>query len=461
MAPGIPASPLTDDPRGRALDTLSAVGVTERYSLMASTAATRWGRTPTVTPLDTTRVQGAGRSNSAAVPAAQVVPMPQGSSREPRPALNPVRWALCVAPQAGIALLRKPLRGKRRDGKGCGQVVSDPMAQLPTPSSPTDLVADSARSHAKKRHKLADTRLTWLTRVPATLPEAQEVFAQAQPVPLASLPDGYRAALVAASDGGGAQRGGLCDSDHRQPQAQRPVDPQGRTQRADAGKACKTLGRTAFACAAEARQARTRVGAGGHTTLLPHRPIGLTPPYGQRGRPGPGAPSPPRSSPRWAGPWRLGARPVGPASPRSAVVAWRRTPWPRSRDPPRQGSPALKDQPGQTVDCASSQPHNFWPPLFLKKPERMMALLMVLTGWGLVSAAVEDRLRTVLKDNEATLPDQKGNRLQRPTARGVCHSFVGMHVLRLPGPPYIVLNLVSLSDSSRSPRRPCQREKRS
>jgi hypothetical protein len=94
---------------------------------------------------------------------------------------------------------------------------------------------------------------------------------------------------VAASDGGDAQRGGLCDSGHRQPQVQRPVDPQVRTQRADAGKACKTLGRTAFACAAEARQARTRVGAGGHTTLLPHRPIGLTPPYGQRGRPGPGA----------------------------------------------------------------------------------------------------------------------------------------------------------------------------
>ena len=77
MAPGIPASPLTDDPRGRALDTLSAVGVTERYSLMAATAATRWGRTPTVTPLDTTRVQGLAALTALQSPPHRSCPCPK------------------------------------------------------------------------------------------------------------------------------------------------------------------------------------------------------------------------------------------------------------------------------------------------------------------------------------------------------------------------------------------------
>jgi transposase len=70
-----------------------------------------------------------------------------------------------------------------------------------------------------------------------------------------------------------------------------------------------------------------------------------------------------------------------------------------------------------------------------------MALFMVMTVWLLVYAALEDRIRHARKDHEATLPDQKGKRIQHPTARWVFHSFVGIHVLRIPGQPYIVLNL--------------------
>ena len=70
-----------------------------------------------------------------------------------------------------------------------------------------------------------------------------------------------------------------------------------------------------------------------------------------------------------------------------------------------------------------------------------MALLMGMTVCVLVSAAFEYRIRTTLKDEGATFPDQKGRRIQNPTARWVFHDFVGIHVLHIPGQPYIVLNL--------------------
>ena len=54
---------------------------------------------------------------------------------------------------------------------------------------------------------------------------------------------------------------------------------------------------------------------------------------------------------------------------------------------------------------------------YLKQPERLMALLMVMTIYLLVYAALEYRIRTALKEPEATLPDQKGKRIQNPTAR--------------------------------------------
>jgi transposase len=70
---------------------------------------------------------------------------------------------------------------------------------------------------------------------------------------------------------------------------------------------------------------------------------------------------------------------------------------------------------------------------YLKKPERVMALLMVMTVCLLVYAALEYRIRQVLQDHDATFPNQQGKPVQNPTARWVFHDFVGIHVLRIPG----------------------------
>ena len=76
-----------------------------------------------------------------------------------------------------------------------------------------------------------------------------------------------------------------------------------------------------------------------------------------------------------------------------------------------------------------------------KKPERMMALLMVMTVCLLVYAALEYRIRNALVEHGATFPNQKGKRIPNPTARWVFHYFVGIHVLCIPGQWPIVINL--------------------
>ena len=71
--------------------------------------------------------------------------------------------------------------------------------------------------------------------------------------------------------------------------------------------------------------------------------------------------------------------------------------------------------------------------LYLKKPERIMALLMVMTVCLLVYAALEYRICKALQDHGATFPNQKGQPVQNPTARWVFQYFVGIHVLLIPG----------------------------
>ena len=66
--------------------------------------------------------------------------------------------------------------------------------------------------------------------------------------------------------------------------------------------------------------------------------------------------------------------------------------------------------------------------LYLKKPERIMALLMVMTVCLLVYAALEYRIRMAPKEHGATFPAQKGQRIPNPATRWVFHYFVGIHV---------------------------------
>src|SRR5919204_154239 len=289
IAPGIQASHLNDDTLGRALDTLYAVGVTELSSLIAATAAKRLGLTPTFTHLDSTSFHVDGRYNSEEEPAEHVIHLTRGYSRDQRPDLNQVMLDLIVEHQAGIPVLMKPLSGNSSDAHDFGHIITDHMAQLQTTYGTTFLVADSALYSAENLQKLAATRLKWITRVPATLREAQTVLAQADPQTMAPLTEGYRYHVVPSSYGGVEQRWVLIHSEPRQPQAQRTVDKQWLKQSTDDVKAFRTLCRTAFACEADARQALARFAHDVQTAFLSESTIYPTPQYGKRGRPGPGA----------------------------------------------------------------------------------------------------------------------------------------------------------------------------
>jgi len=117
---------------------------TPRARLMAATAATRLGLTPTCRHRETTRCHVEGRSHSAEAPDAPVVPLPHGSRREHRPALPHVLVELVGEHYAGLPVLLPLLRSPRSDGHAFGQVVRDHLAPLPTTTRPPSLGAASA-----------------------------------------------------------------------------------------------------------------------------------------------------------------------------------------------------------------------------------------------------------------------------------------------------------------------------
>jgi transposase len=441
IAPWIAPEHLNDDALGRALDTLYAYGVTELYSLIATTAAKRLGLAPTFAHLDSTSFHVDGRYNRDQEPDEHVIHITRGYSRDHRPDLNQVMLDLIVEHQAGIPVLMKPLNGNSSDAQDFGQMISAHIAQLQITYGTTYLVADRALYSEDNLQRLAQTDAKWITRVPATVNEAQVALAQADPQTMTPLMAGDRYQSLTSTYGGVEQRWILIHSEPRQPQAQRTVNKQLLKHSEQEVKAFKKLCRTAFACEADAQQALSTFTQGLQATFLAQSTVCPIARYGKRGRPGQGAP-----------PEQVVYQIDGVQASRVAV---------------RQ---ALVDQqscfilatneldaaqlsPQELLEGYKGQVHSergfrflkhpefLAASLYLKKPERIMALLMVMTVCLLVYAALEYRIRKALKDHGTTFPNQKGQRIQNPTARWVFHYFVGIHLLCRAGEWPLVLNL--------------------
>ena len=69
--------------------------------------------------------------------------------------------------------------------------------------------------------------------------------------------------------------------------------------------------------------------------------------------------------------------------------------------------------------------------LFLKNPERIMAMLMVMRLALLVYALAERKLREQLKRKGESIPNQVGKPTQSPTMRRVFQMFEGIDILEV------------------------------
>jgi transposase len=315
------------------------------------------------------------------------------------------------------------------------------MAPWPTTDGTTSLVADSALYRDDNLQQLAETHLTWMTRGPATLSAAQAALAPANPHTMMPRSEGYRDQLLHSTSGGVAQRWALIDAEPRQPQAQRTADKPWRQQRDQALKAFQKLCHTACACEADARQALSACEHGLQVTPCAQVTIRPLARYGTRGRPGLSAqPAPLISQGEGALASSLAARQARIPQHSCVILATNALddqPW-----PPQERLDGDTGQSQAERGCRCLQdPQLLASSRSLNKPERIMALLMIMTVCLLVSAALESRMRPARKDHGATFPDQQGQPVQHPTARWIVHDFVAIHRRSVSGQWPLVFNL--------------------
>lgn len=447
VGPGIEAAHLNDDVLGRALDSLFEHDVTALYRQIAHQAAQRLGLEVQYVHLDSSSFHVDGRYNSDEPPEEGVIHITRGYSRDHRPDLNQVVLDLICEQQAGIPLLMEPLSGNREDKRDFRRVVQTHVAQLQHDHTPSYLVADSALYTEDTLQELAARDCLWISRVPATLGDVKQLLAQVEVAQMTPLDEAYRYQEVGAIYGAVAQRWLVIHSQAAQQRARKRVTKMLLRTTTRELKAFARLTRQEFACRADAETALLTFEAQLERTALSETTIVKVPHYATRGRPAADA-VPERITYQIRGavvtPRRHFQRLLeqrscfvlatnqldAEALPPQAVLDGY-----KGQVHTERGFRFLKDP----LFLASS--------LFLKLPQRIMALMMVMTLCLLVYAALQLRIRTQLQAHQQTFPDQKGQPTQTPTTRWVFHYFLGIHLLTLPTGAQLVLNL---KDAQRS-----------
>jgi transposase len=468
--PGIEAADLNDDCLGRALDWLYANDVTRLFAGIALRARRAFGiEEPSRVHVDTTSFSvngkyeaitttttGGGNDEEEEEEEETMLAVTYGYSRDHRADLKQWMLALATTHEGDVPLFMCPLDGNSSDARTLVAAMEALKEQLrgeeetgeEGPSVAASIyVADAGIYGEENMSRLARAGVEWVSRVPATSTAARSAIDPEEPpdwqhddddddddddarlrwyTRLMELPQGIERWVVLSSEEG-------------RERAEKTFWRQAARQQEAWEKTLRRLGNRAFACEADAREALKEA-----TKRMPEwlkvekTTLSSRPRYAKGGRPGKDAR--PASIE-----WRIKAT-LGIDRERAEHECERRARYivgTSVLDPARLSEEELiriyKGQGGvergfrflkDPLFLASS--------VFVKKPERIVALGFVMVVCLLVYRLAEHRLRKRLAESGQSIPNQAGKPSARPTMRWVFQFFEGIDVLYVRSPTGIV-----------------------
>ena len=437
LGPGITANDLNDECLGRTLDWLYAHDPTTLFAGIATQARQVFGVAARKIHVDTTSFSVSGEYLPEAGDLdARVIAITYGYSRD-HPDLKQWMLALGTTQDGDIPLFLRPLDGNSSNQRTLLSAVQALAEQLRTPPGEAEqiYVADSGVYSSANMGQLNGVGIRWVSRVPETVAEAKAALARvnvnwqvtddeevawwSQEV---TLPHGQeRWVIVRTRSGERRARATL----------QRKVEAAEQTWKQQVWH----LSNQRFACEADARAAGERVLRRCPAWFEVDTQVVAHPTYAQPGRPRKDARP---ITTQWqiqvtlavnqarveadalrAACFIVGTNVLDPkrVSDQEVVTTY------KAQGGVERGFRFLKDP----LFLASS--------VFLKKPERIMALSLIMVLCLLIYRLAEHRLRLRLAETGQTIPDQLGEPTDHPTLRWAFQCFEGIELLHISVPP--------------------------
>ena len=431
---GLTAADLNDHNLGRALDALFRAGVTEVFTRVAQSALAKFGMEIEHIHLDSSSFSLHGEydtdeMSSDTDEAPTPVTITHGYSKDHRPDLKQVMLNLMCANNSSLPVWIQALSGNSSDTNSFPEAVKAYTAQLAA-GDETPLFVMDAAVYSHDNLPLISEDQHWISRVPATLSAVNELRENVTVDEMQFIDEDTAIWEHCSYYGGVKQRWLLV---YHRPTAQKAVLTFEKRIQKDYDKVArgvKRLQKKAFNCEVDALKAL----ADRDPSSLYHQVTGTVASrerYARPGRPTVHTPTVTewyleltieqnddtiRQRRNRLGTYVLATNVLDTQtlSGESILRIYR-----QQSTSVERGFRFLKD------------PMFFAHSLFLKKPARIMALLMVMGLSLLIYSLAELHLRQTMADRDETIPDQKGYPTQRPTMRRIFQMFEGISILHI------------------------------
>lgn len=438
LGEGILPSHINESVMGRFLDSLYEQGVSELYQEIAARVVTYLKLPCHGLNLDTTSFHVDGQYEHDID--AQTIHITRGYSRDHRPDLNQVILSLITENQAGIPLYMQAVSGNANDTDTFRKTVKSHLKSLKGAYHNTYFIADSALYTEETIQNLAEQNQLFITRVPQKIKEAKIVLAKASTVTWTELENGYAGAWFNSNYGGIKQRWLLIKSLQAKSREKHILDAAISKKTKRAVIDFKKLMRQEFACDADAHKAIQFWLEKREFVRIHDLEVTRHEKRTKRGRPGLNDEvittfkifgnittdlSLRNEAQQANGLFILGTNDLSEAISMQFFLDEY-----KSQQAVERGFRFLK-----SPDFLTSS-------LFLKKPERIEALLMIMTCSLMVYAGIEHLIRQRLMETNTFFPDMKKKPTKRPTARWVFFCFQGISVLMIDKTTTVVTNII-------------------
>lgn len=435
LGEGITADMLNDDCLGRTLDWLYEHDVTTLFAGLALQARRHFGIAAHHLHIDTTSFSVSGdyatKEEGNPVPLA----ITYGYSRDHRQDLKQWMLALATTHDGDIPIFLRPLNGNSADKEHLSAAVKEVMTQLrehlPEEQEQRIAIFDSGGYSQANMKSYNEAKIWWISRVPETSTAAksalEEVDEQWQP-----LSDGSGEYVVRTMDLPQGKERWVIVRTHAQVQAAKEhMEKQVKKTQQQWEKRLWHLSNQAFACENDAHQAWKEALKGKPSWLIATFTWKEQKQYQQRGRPKKEA-LPDQTVWYLVPKLAVDQQEVEAVARKKAAFIVATNILDAQRLAPEQVIWTYKEQGGvergfrflkDPVFLASS--------VFVKKPERVIALSFVMVLCLVVYRLAEHLLRRQLAATEQTLPNQINKPTNRPTMRWVFQCFEGIDLLHI------------------------------
>ena len=436
--PGVEADHFNRFKLGRSLDKVFGYGCDVLFSEISMDVCRQEAVDLRFHSLDTTTFSLTG----AYVPDSDesAIGIVRGYSKDHRPDLKQVVLETIVSQNGGIPLVCKSWDGNASDTQIFEARAADLIEQFQGADAPRYLVADAKLYTKDNAPNLS--RLSFITRLPETIKVVGHVIEQAWDFEAWDFIDASLAyQRVELSHYGISQRWLVVYSKQAEQRAKKTLHKAQKREQDTVQKALFHLQAQRFNAQQEAQKALVAIAKKLTYHRIEKEHIKPHIRYAKKGRP---TPKTPIKDIRW----QITAD-ILPDQEKIQAVKQRKATFvigsniPHAHLSDQDIIQAYKGQKAvETGFRFLKDPLFFVSSLFLKKPSRIQALLMVMTLALLVYSIAQRRMRAALAQHHDTLPDQIGNPTAQPTLRWLFQVLDGIHrvILHTPTQTYTVMD---------------------